>query len=71
LDPAGLLRTLTAAGLDAEPQRDGVVRVDATTEQVGRAAAAAGQVLLELRGSDGAGLEDLFFQLTSPSDIAA
>ena len=33
-------------------------------EQVGRAAQAAGQVLLELRTADG-GLEELFFRLTS------
>jgi ABC-2 type transport system ATP-binding protein len=71
LDPAGLLSALTAAGLTVEPRPDGAIRVEAGTEQVGRAAAAAGQVLLELRQSDGAGLEDLFFQLTSPSDIAA
>jgi ABC-2 type transport system ATP-binding protein len=35
------------------------------------AAAAAGQILLELRESDGAGLEELFFQLTSPTAVAA
>jgi ABC-2 type transport system ATP-binding protein len=65
LDPDGLNGALTAAGLDLEPLPGGGFRVDATAEQVGRAAAAAGQVLLELRDSDGAGLEDLFFQLTS------
>ncbi|MFG1906437.1 ABC transporter ATP-binding protein [Kribbella sp. NPDC048928] len=64
LDPAGLSQALTAAGLPVEPAQDGALRVDATAEQVGRAAAAAGQILLELRQSDGAGLEDLFFQLT-------
>ncbi|MEU8225941.1 ABC transporter ATP-binding protein [Kribbella sp. NPDC048915] len=65
LDPAGLADALSAAGLQPESLPDGSVRVDATPEQVGRAAAAAGQILLELRQSDGAGLEDLFFQLTS------
>jgi ABC-2 type transport system ATP-binding protein len=65
LDPIALNKALTAAGLDVEPLADGRFRVDATAEQVGRAAAAAGQVLLELRDSDGAGLEDLFFRLTS------
>jgi ABC-2 type transport system ATP-binding protein len=65
LDPAGLRAALTAAGLQVEPAQDGALRVDATAEQVGRAAAAAGQILLELRQSDGAGLEDLFFQLTA------
>ncbi|MEU4603267.1 ATP-binding cassette domain-containing protein [Kribbella sp. NPDC023972] len=71
LDPIGLNQALTAAGLHLEPMLDGSLRVDATAEQVGRAAAAAGQILLELRESDGAGLEDLFFQLTSPAAEAA
>ena len=71
LDPIGLNQALTAAGLDLEPLHDGALRVDATAEQVGRAAAAAGQILLELRQSDGAGLEDLFFQLTAPVAAAA
>ncbi len=71
LDPIGLNQALTAAGLNLEPLQDGALRVDATAEQVGRVAAAAGQVLLELRQSDGAGLEDLFFQLTTPTAVAA
>ncbi len=49
LDPDGLLAALAAAGLQARPRADGTVAVDASTEQVGRAAHAAGQVLLELR----------------------
>jgi ABC-2 type transport system ATP-binding protein len=71
LDPTGLNEALTAAGLDLEPLADGGFRVVATAEQVGRAAAAAGQVLLELRDSDSAGLEDLFFQLTSTDQAIA
>ncbi|MDX6281067.1 MAG: type transport system ATP-binding protein [Kribbellaceae bacterium] len=71
LDPIGLNQALTAAGLNLEPLYDGALRVDATAEQVGRAAAAAGQVLIELRESDGAGLEELFFQLTTPAAAAA
>jgi ABC-2 type transport system ATP-binding protein len=71
LDPIGLNEALTAAGLNLEPQLDGSLRVDATAEQVGRTAAAAGQILLELRQSDGAGLEDLFFQLTTTPVAAA
>ena len=43
----------------------GGITVDATAEQVGRLAAASGQVLLELRDGGAAGLEDLFFSLTS------
>ena len=44
--------------------------MDATAEQVGRAAAAAGQVLVELRAADGAGLEELFFTLTAGTELA-
>jgi ABC-2 type transport system ATP-binding protein len=71
LDPNGLNEALTAAGLSLEPLLDGGFRVDAGAEQVGRAAAAAGQVLLELRESDGAGLEELFFKLTAAEEQAA
>jgi ABC-2 type transport system ATP-binding protein len=71
LDPNGLDEALTAAGLPLEPLLDGGFRVDAGAEQVGRAAAAAGQVLLELRESDGAGLEELFFKLTAAEEQAA
>jgi ABC-2 type transport system ATP-binding protein len=71
VDPTGLSEALTAAGLRFEPLHDGALRVDASAEQVGRAAATAGQILLELRESDGAGLEELFFQLTSPTAVQA
>ncbi len=71
LDPIALNQALTTAGLSLEPLQDGALRVDATAEQVGRAAAAAGQILLELRESDSAGLEELFFQLTTPTAVAA
>jgi ABC-2 type transport system ATP-binding protein len=63
LDPAGLEAALRAHGLATERRPDGTVHVAAPVEAVGRAAAAAGQVVLELR--EGAGLEDLFFQLTT------
>jgi ABC-2 type transport system ATP-binding protein len=71
LDPSGLRHALAAAGLQAEPLPEGAFRVDANAEQVGRAAAAAGQILVELRESDGAGLEELFFQLTTTPAAAA
>jgi ABC-2 type transport system ATP-binding protein len=51
LDPIGLNEALTAAGLQLERLHDGALRVDATAEQVGRAAAVAEQILLELRES--------------------
>ncbi len=63
LDPSGLASALTAAGLSWRDGPAGVLRVDATRQQVGLAAAAAGQVLIELR-ADGGRLEELFFSLT-------
>ncbi|HEX2857187.1 MAG TPA: ATP-binding cassette domain-containing protein [Propionibacteriaceae bacterium] len=69
LDPAALASALDGAGLTATAGPDGALVVDGTPEQVGRAAAAARQVLLELRAADGAGLEDLFFSLTAGSSL--
>jgi ABC-2 type transport system ATP-binding protein len=56
---------LRSAGHRVEPDQRGGLTVDAAAEQVGRLAAASGQVLLELRDGSAAGLEDLFFSLTS------
>jgi len=66
LDPRALGGALAAAGLTAQEQPDGTHLVQAGAEQVGRAAHAAGLVLVELRPAEAAGLEDLFFRLTSP-----
>ncbi|NYI46369.1 ABC-2 type transport system ATP-binding protein [Nocardioides aromaticivorans] len=63
LDNAALGAALTSAGHAVEPAGSGL-KVAASTEQVGRAALAAGVVLTDLR-SGGAGLEDLFLELTS------
>ncbi|GAB3592401.1 ATP-binding cassette domain-containing protein [Angustibacter peucedani] len=71
LDSAALGAALQTAGLSPTPTADGGWAVDASPEQVGRAAAAAGQVLVELRAADGAGLEDLFFSLTAGTTLAA
>jgi ABC-2 type transport system ATP-binding protein len=70
LDATGLMSALAAAGLDARYTGDGAFAVEADRETVGRAAAAAGQVVTELRDADGAGLEELFFSLTA-SDAGA
>jgi len=70
LDPAGLRAVLLAAGLPADAQDDGSLLVRADAEAVGRAALAAGQVLIELKEAGG-GLEDLFFRLTSPEDAVS
>jgi len=69
LDPAGLRAALLAAGLPADRRDDGSLLVRADAEAVGRAALAAGQVLIELKEA-GSGLEDLFFRLTSHEGAA-
>ena len=78
LDQTALVQVLRSAGHRVEPDGSGRLVVDAGTEQVGRLAAGSGQVLLELRDGGGAGLEELFFELTSaqrpsaaPADRAA
>jgi ABC-2 type transport system ATP-binding protein len=65
LEPPALQAALDAAGLTWRAQRDGATHVQAEPEAVGRAAAAAGVVLLELRGAEHGRLEELFLQLTS------
>lgn len=70
LDATALMSALAAAGLDARYTGDGAFTVEADRETVGRAAAAAGQVVTELRDADGAGLEELFFSLTSNNAVA-
>ena len=66
-DPGTLLAALGSAGLRTTRRPDGTVHVDASIEEVGRTAAAAGAVLTELRAADGAGLEEMFLQLTAGS----
>ena len=57
-------RRAAAADLDAKHVEDGAFIVDANTEAVGRAALDGGVVLVHLAPSEGAGLEQLFFELT-------
>jgi ABC-2 type transport system ATP-binding protein len=59
-----LQKALAAAGIAATADRDGGLRTDAGSEEVGRAAAAEGVALLELRPAQGAGLEQMFLDLT-------
>jgi ABC-2 type transport system ATP-binding protein len=66
VDPAGLATAMERAGLRTTSKPDGAFTVEATAEQVGRAAAAANQVLVELHEANGSSLEDLYFSLTSP-----
>jgi ABC-2 type transport system ATP-binding protein len=65
LDGPALANALRRAGLDVRVQPNGALLVDGPPEAVGRAALDAGQVLVELRPGDGAGVEDLFFELTA------
>jgi ABC-2 type transport system ATP-binding protein len=65
-DSSALANALTAAGISATPTREGLT-TEASAEQVGKAAAASGVALIELRPADGAGLEEMFLELTSES----
>jgi ABC-2 type transport system ATP-binding protein len=64
LDRSSLLSCLAAAGIDTTPTADGADIAHADAEAVGRAAAAAGVILLELRDADGGNLEQFFLGLT-------
>jgi ABC-2 type transport system ATP-binding protein len=66
-DGAGLERALTAAGLAVTATDDGGFLVEAEPRAVGAAALAGGVALTHLAPSEGAGLERLFFELTSGS----
>ena len=65
LDPAALEAALVARGMSVHTTSDGALTVDAQVADVGRAALDAGVVLTELRPGAGAGLEDMFLQLTA------
>jgi ABC-2 type transport system ATP-binding protein len=61
-----LRRTLTEESISVSEGPDGSLATDASPEDVGRAALRAGVALAELRAAtDGASLEQLFFQLTA------
>ncbi|MCF8590119.1 ATP-binding cassette domain-containing protein [Gordonia sp. HY285] len=57
-------QSLHAAGVAAHPVDGGGFRVEATPDVVGRIALDAQVHLVELRGGDGARLEEMFLQLT-------
>jgi ABC-2 type transport system ATP-binding protein len=63
--PDTLHRSLTAAGVTATRTPDGAVHTDAEPALVGRVALHAGVALTELRSADGAGLEEMFLELTA------
>jgi ABC-2 type transport system ATP-binding protein len=62
---AQLAAALGAAGVATTQSADGALRTDATPEHVGQVALAAGVALTELRSADGAGLEEMFLELTA------
>jgi ABC-2 type transport system ATP-binding protein len=64
-DASALANALTTAGITASPSGDGGLRTTSDPATVGKAAAAAGVALVELRPAEGAGLEELFLELTS------
>src|SRR5690606_34538238 len=63
-DEVTLVAALGDAGLDARRTPAGDFVVDADPERVGRAARDGGVVLTRLGEAPGAGLEQLFFELT-------
>jgi ABC-2 type transport system ATP-binding protein len=64
LDPELLSAALVRAGISITPAAGGALLVDVEPVEVGKAAAAAGVVLTELRAADGGGLEELFLSVT-------
>ena len=69
LDPQALEPALRRAGLTGTKTTDGGVVVPAGAEAVGRAAADAGLVLLELRPAGSGGLEQMFLTLTAGDSV--
>ena len=66
-DAAALARAMESAGLSITAHADGSVRTEASPDQVGQIALAAHVVLTELRAAEGAGLEEMFLELTADS----
>jgi ABC-2 type transport system ATP-binding protein len=64
-EPGELERALTAWGLVVTSSGDGALRTDADPALVGTVALKAGIALTELRPADGAGLEEMFLELTA------
>ncbi|MBM2623059.1 ATP-binding cassette domain-containing protein [Actinoplanes sp. LDG1-06] len=68
-DPAALAMVLDRAGLPGTRTTDGGVVVPTGSEVIGRAAADAGLVLLELRPAGSGGLEQMFLTLTAGDSV--
>jgi len=63
--PSTLAHALELAGIASTLGPDGAVRTQADAARVGEVALAAGVALTELRPADGAGLEEMFLELTA------
>ncbi len=63
--PSTLAHALELAGIASTLGPDGAVRTQADAAHVGQVALAAGVALTELRPADGAGLEEMFLELTA------
>ena len=63
--PSTLAHALELAGIASSLGPDGVVRTQADAARVGQVALTAGVALTELRPADGAGLEEMFLELTA------
>ncbi|MEU2350673.1 ATP-binding cassette domain-containing protein [Modestobacter sp. NPDC049651] len=72
-DRAVLQQALERAGIGWRPGEGDALVADALVDAVGRAVAAAGAVVTELRPGGGEGLEELFRSLTAPAgqEVAA
>ena len=64
-ESAALATAMERAGLAITRHPDGSVHTDASPDHVGEIALAAQVVLTELRTADGAGLEEMFLELTA------
>lgn len=64
-DQHHLAQVLTASGVAVTRSGDGALRTDADPSLVGKIALDAGVALTELRAADGAGLEEMFLELTA------
>ncbi len=65
VDQRALVQALSQSGIVSNPSGDGGLRTDAEPVTVGKIANENDLVLIELRPADGAGLEELFLQLTA------
>jgi ABC-2 type transport system ATP-binding protein len=64
-EPEVIAQPLNASGVSSSPVGDDGLLAQADTELVGKIAFCAGVPVIELRPADGAGLEEMFLELTA------